>query len=189
MWRYINGCKYETLNAQGRISVGCQFVNQAPKVNFVIIVAYFIRTVHIKWVSLCFGCSKLNKVNVHTYAPMGNCYWVSIFQYLPIILHPWWPASLHPQTENDLKIDHPSLEPSSKHFTILMSSWQNPNVSDAEILTAINAGLDQMLPQPSEAISGQGILIGRIHRLYLHSPSSLNCTIDLGLGHGGLASR
>lgn len=57
------------------------------------------------------------------------------------------------------------------------------------VLTAINVRLDQMLPHQSEAISGQGILIGRIYRLYLHSPSSLNCAIDLGLGHGGLASR
>lgn len=46
-----------------------------------------------------------------------------------------------------------------------------------------------MLPHQSETISGQGILFDRIYRLYLHSPSSLNCAIDLGLGHGGLASR
>lgn len=59
-----------------------------------------------------------------------------------------------------------------------------PNVS-----RAINVWLDQKLRQQSETISGQGILIGRIHRLYLHSPSSLNCTIDLGLGHWGLAQR
>lgn len=57
------------------------------------------------------------------------------------------------------------------------------------VLTAINVRLDQMLQHQSEAISGQGILIGRIHLLYLHSPSPLNCAIDLGLGHGGLASR
>lgn len=70
-----------------------------------------------------------------------------------------------------------------------MSHWQDPNLCVPNVLTAINVRLDQMLPHQSEAISGQGILIGRIYRLYLHSPSSLNCAIDLGLGHGGLASR
>lgn len=68
-----------------------------------------------------------------------------------------------------------------------MSHCQDPSRSVPNVLTAVNVRLDQMLPQQSEAISGQGILIGRIHRLYLHSPSSLNCAIDLGLGHGGLA--
>ncbi len=76
-----------------------------------------------------------------------------------------------------------------EHFTILMCHWQVANLSLPNVLTAINVGLDQILLHQSEAVSGQGILIGRIYRLYLHGPSSLNCDIDLGLGHEGLASR
>lgn len=69
-----------------------------------------------------------------------------------------------------------------------MCHWQHPALCVASVLTAFNVQLDQMLPHHSEAITGQSILIGRICLLYLHSPSSLNSAIDLGLGHAGLAS-
>lgn len=86
--------------------------------------------------------------------------------------------------KNDPKADPHLVAPAHTRFKMSIPASSLPNV-----LTAITIGLDQILPHQSEAISGQGILIGRIYRLYLHSPSSLNCAIDLGLGHGGLASR
>lgn len=146
---------------------------------------------HINSVNVCFGLCGVIKVNLHPRHPQDD-----------VIGFPF------ANTGQLLQIHAPSLSliitlkqkitfkkiplcfvPNPNCSTIPTSRWQNPNRSAPNALTAINVRLDQMLQHQSKAISGQSILIGRIYLLYLHSPSPLNCAIDLGPGHGGLASR
>lgn len=146
---------------------------------------------HINSLNVCFDLREAIKVNLHTRHPQDDVIgflFANTGQLLQIHA-PSLSLILTLKQKITLKKTPLCFVANPKCSTILMSRWQNPKRSAPNALTAINVRLDQMLQHQSKGTSGQSILIGRIYLLYLHSPSPLNCAIDLGPGHGGLASR
>lgn len=135
-----------------------------------------MRLMHLLTGCTCASATELHKVNLHThrmllldaYSAIPACNSRSLMA--PFILD--WPLIFWP---NPRYVSLPR-RPADRVQTRLLP----------DVLTAVNVRLDQMLPHQSGAISGRGVLIGRIYRLCLHGPSSLNWAIDLGPGHGGL---
>lgn len=117
---------------------------------------------------VCLSASKVVKVNLHTGHPQLN---VIGCQYKPTNADPYLVPVYPPHVSR-------SWCPTDTAQTLPVKN----------VLAAINVGVDQNLEHQSEDVSGHSFLIGRICLLYLHSPSPLNCAIDLGLGHEGLAS-